>query len=416
MKNLLKMLFRLLATLVVLGLAFAAGVVVAPSLHTEVEPTPATGALLSSSSQTQQDISLLTEAWRVIQSQYYGKSIDSQVLLGGALHGMVNALGDPYSAYLSASDVAEQNAPQSGADLQSVGLAIEKQESSLLVVAPIAASPAETAGVRPGDRILAIDGRQTASLTLGDAITLLRVPDGKPVTLTILRDGAQSDMSFVRGTVSTPLIRAKMLPQAIPYVNITAIGNPAGRDLVSFLQTFSERDVKGLILDLRNDPGGYLDTAVEIAGQFIGDGVIVSQQGRSGKTVWSYANGGKTLVIDGPDGKQSSPVRTPPLAPSLSLVVLVNRGTASAAEVLAAALQDHGRAVLIGEHTFGKGTVTGDFALSDGSVVHIADGQWLSPKGRSVTGQGLAPDITIADGGSGDAVLDRAVQYLTTNH
>ena len=173
--------------------------------------------------------------------------------------------------------------------------------------------------------------------------------------------------------------------------------------------------LRSLIIDLRNNPGGYLDTAIEIAGEFIPDGIVVSQRGRSGVYTWSYKDQGRLLVVDGPAGKQSSPVRNnEPLDAAIPVVVLVNRGTASAAEALAAALQDYGRAVLVGERTFGKGAVTGDYTLSDGSSIHMTNGEWYSPKGRNVNGTGLTPDIAVEGGGDGQAALDRAIQYMQT--
>lgn len=400
----------------VAGLGFAAGLAIAPRVAQTSQPATGASPRLLSSTRTTQDTALLVEAWRIIDQQYAGGSVDAQILLRGALRGMVDALGDPYSSYSTAKEVA-QSAAAGDADLQTVGMALIRASGSLLVVAPLAGSPAQAAGVQAGDRISAIDGVGASSLTLGDVLERLRSPAGTPVTLTLLRDGqSYVTTSFVRGTVSTPLLRASILPSSVAYVNITAFAGPTARELVAFLQTLEAQDVRGLVLDLRNNPGGYIDSAVEVAGQFIADGVIVTQQERAGAVVWSYSDGGKTVVIDGPDGKKMSPVRTPPLAADLPLVVLVNRGTASAAEVLAAALQDHGRAILMGEQTFGKAAVGGDYALSDGSVLHLTDGQWLSPKGRSVAGQGLSPDLSVAAAGGNDDVLAQAVLYLTTKH
>ena len=327
---------------------------------------------------------------------------------------MVGALQDPYSAYLTPDDMASYQSEVDGS-LQSIGLAIEKRDGQLVVVTPLTASPAQNAGLQPGDIIARIDDHDTATLTLGEAISLLRGPEGSKVALAVLRDSNGLTFSVQRGGATAPLLSGRMLDNQIGYVNISFLDNTVGRDLRSLLLQMQNDGLRGLIIDLRNNPGGYLDTAIEISGQFISDGIVVSQRGRSGVYTWSYRDQGRLLVVDGPDGKQSSPVRNnQPLDAAIPLLVLTNRGTASAAEVLAAALQDYGRALLVGERTFGKGAVTGDYTLSDGSSIHMINGQWYSPKGRNVNGTGLTPDIAVAANGDGDAILQRAVEYLQT--
>jgi carboxyl-terminal processing protease len=205
------------------------------------------------------------------------------------------------------------------------------------------------------------------------------------------------------------------LDSGIAYVNVAALGGNVSRDLAAFLKQVEGQTLTGMILDLRNNPGGYLDAAIEMAGYFITDGVIVSERSHGATTSWSYANNGQQLLIDGPDGKRVADVRNHTMAPGVPLVVLVNRGTASAAEVLAAALQDHGRGVLAGEPTYGKGSVTGDFDLSGGARVHLTIGQWQSPKGRSVAGRGLTPDIVVAASGLPDPAIAEATKYIAAH-
>jgi len=397
--------------------AFVAGIVVSPAaqhvLHREQSLSPR----VSPSASAEADTSVFWEAWNIVQHQYYGNPVGQQTLLRGAIEGLVNALDDPYSAYLTSDEVAGSQSELNG-DLQSLGMAIEKRDGRLVVVAALAGSPAQRAGIQSGDLIARIGSRDTASLTLSDALSLLRGPAGSRVSLTIMRgDSAPLIVDVNRDSLTIPLVTGRMLSDDIAYLQIAAVVASAPRDVITVLQQLTDQEPRGLVLDLRNNPGGFLDAAVEIAGQFIADGTIVSQHTRDGVITWSYSDNGKVLIVAGPDGKQAIPVRNTAMATDIKLVVLVNRGTASAAEVLAAALQERGQAILVGERTFGKGSVSGDYVLSDGSSVHITNGQWLSPTGRNVSGQGLMPDIPIQDSpGDNDAILARGIEYLLTGH
>ncbi len=413
MKRLARRLLTLLLALATLAATFAAGVAVGPRLSLNVTQTPSTSKA-PVSARTERDMAVVSEAWRIIERDYYGNAPTRDDLARGAIQGLVAALQDPYSAYLTENEMKAYQSELDGS-LQSIGLAVEKRDGALVVVTPLTASPAQNAGIQPGDVIERIDGRKTASLTLGEAIGLLRGPEGSKVALAVLRDSSGLTFTVQRGAATAPLLSGRMLAESIAYVSISFFDNTVGRDLGNLLLRMQNDGMRGLIIDLRNNPGGYLDTAIEIAGQFIPDGVVVSQRGRAGTYTWSYKDQGRLLVVDGPDGKQSSPVRTiNQLDARTPLVVLINKGTASAAEVLAAALQDYARATLVGERTFGKGAVTGDYTLSDGSSIHMINGQWFSPKGRTVSGTGLTPDIAAEANSSerADTVLDRAVEYL----
>ena len=359
----------------------------------------------------------LVEAWRVIERNFDGDPTARQELIDGAIAGMVAALNDPQSAYIGVTDMASERDEADGA-LQSLGLALEKRGGQLMVVAPLTSSPAQRAGIHPGDRIALINGRDTASIPLGEAIALLRGPSGSSVDLTIIRPGSDPlTLTVPREAAAASFVQGRVLDGSIAYVNIAALGGNVSRDLAAFLKQTEDQSLAGMILDLRNNPGGYLDAAIELTGYFISDGLVVSERSHGATTSWSYADDGRQLVVDGPDGRRLADIRNHPLAPKVPLVVLVNRGTASAAEVLAAALQDHGRAVLAGEPTYGKGSVTGDFDLSGGGRLHLTIGQWQSPKGRSVAGRGLTPDIRVeARPGSEDAALETAVDYIGAQH
>jgi carboxyl-terminal processing protease len=414
------MIRKLSAVLLMLGTfasVFVAGVRSAPYIaNLGVQPETEAASTVASS-RTEQALSTFIEAWRLIESDYFGRPLDEQALVQGAIEGMVDALDDPYSAYLTPGEMSSAQSEAEGS-LESLGMAVEKKDGLLAVIAPLAGSPAEQAGIQPGDVIESIDGRDTIGLTLGEAVRLLRGPAGSEVTLSIMRDrGAPFSLSIERNPLAAPVVQTRFLDNGLAYVNITSLADPAPRLLEQFLQQEQADQAQGLILDLRNNPGGYVDIAVEVAGLFIPDGPIVSEQSQAGTFTWSYADKGRQLIVDGPQGRKSSAGRSGTLAPTVPMAVLVNRGTASAAEVLAAALQDRGRALLVGEQTFGKGSVTGDYGLTDGSGIHLTNGQWFSPNGQNVSGQGLTPDIQVSDTrGDPDPVLTQALTYLNAGN
>lgn len=411
----MNMLLRRGLTLLLLGvlvaLAFAAGVYYAPAIRA-AHPLPAVRTA-PTSARTEQALSVLHEAWRLIERDYYGQLPDETTLVSAAVHGLVSALDDPFSAYQSAAEVASFQRELDGS-LQSLGMAVEKRDHQLIVVAPLSASPAQRAGIYPRDQIVTIDGRETAGLTLGEAMALLRGPRGSTVSLTVIRNSTDVlPFTIERATEETPFFAAHLYPDGMLYVNISLFDSSVARDLRQALQQHDVTNLRGIVLDLRNNPGGFLDVAIEIAGFFIGDGLIVTQETRAGRYQWSFANDGRLLVIDGPDGRSTSPVRQGTLAVRVPVVALVNEGTASAAEVLAAALQDHRRAVLLGQPTFGKSAISGDYTLSDGSAIRLSNGRWLSPNGRTVENGGLVPDERMpAAPDDSDALITRAMERV----
>ena len=411
MRFLTRRLLKLCFLCLVAALVFVAGVLAAPLLR----PAPPVVSLLQAPApaRTEQDLALVSEAWRIIEREYYGKSLQRSQLIAGAVLGMITALEDAHSAYQTRDEVSASQREIDGS-LQSLGMAIEKRDDQLVVVAPLRSSPAQRAGIQCGDQIVRIDGRDTALLTLGQAANLMRGPAGSNVSLSVVRQGTDVvTLDVQRGSLIAPLFSSQILSDGVLYVNISFFDGSVARDLSALLQTLQDSAPRGIILDLRNNPGGYLEIAIETAGQFIAEGVIVSQQGRAGTYTWSYQNAGKLIVMDGPGARRSSPVRHAALAVTTPMIVLVSRGTASAAEVLAAALQDHGRAAIMGEQTYGKGVVTGDYLLSDGSSIHLTNGQWLSPKGRSVDGIGLTPDLPVFDApGDPEAMVQQATARL----
>lgn len=345
---------------------------------------------------------LLQEAWDIVNQEFYGKkTMDPQVLVQGAIKGMVDALGDQHTYFLTAKDAKIAQEDLQGS-FEGIGATIEKRNNKLIIVAPIEGSPAEKAGLRAGDEIAAVDGRSTAPLTTMDAVTLIRGPAGTVVRLVVIRDGVADPwtLDITRATIEMATVRTKDLGGGIAYLRVSSFSEPTGREVSLALQGIMAGKPKGLVLDLRNNPGGYLSTSVEIASQFLKSGYVVFEEDADGK-------------------RQSLSVRSGGLATDTPMVVLVNKGSASASEIVAGAIQDAGRGVLIGEKTFGKGSVQTTQTLSDGSSVHITIAHWFTPKGRQIHEVGLQPDIAVVITeddikNAKDPQLDRALQYLTT--
>ena len=260
--------------------------------------------------------------------------------------------------------------------------------------------PAEKAGVKAGDVVIAVDGRSIMGLSVYEAVALIRGPAGTTVKLTILRKGESKpiEISVTRAKITIPLVTSKMLDDNIAYVSLFDFSSQATEQLNSSLQTLLDKKPKGLVFDLRDNPGGFLQQAIQVADIFLDSGVVATEQDKSGQ--------GQTFR-SGPRG----------IAQNVPMVVLVNGGSASASEIVAGALQDRSRARLIGETTFGKGSVQVPHTLSDSSELRITIAHWFTPNGRQIQNTGLTPDIVVPltqeDAAAGrDPQLDRAVQYL----
>lgn len=350
------------------------------------------------------NIQIFWEALRRLSDNYYDKrNVSPQALINGAIKGMVDSIGDPHT-YFSLPPQVKQSRENLEGSFEGIGATIEKKDNKLQIVAPMADSPAQKAGLRPGDWIIRIDGKDASTYSAADGATAIRGPKGTRVTLTIVRDGSDTafDVTLTRATVSVPNVRLTMLDDGIARIELVNIfSSKMADDLKATLQEARQQGAKKLILDMRGNPGGYLRTAVDVASQFLKEGnpVVLEQDRNSRRTAIDIEPGG--------------------LATDLPLVVLVNRGSASATEIVAGAIQDLKRAPLIGEVTFGKGSVQQDFALSDGSALHVTIAHWLTPNGRDINNIGLTPDIEVPlteeDSKAGrDPQLARAVQYLKT--
>lgn len=388
-----------------------------PTLVVQPAPTPPAA---NGSPVLTDTFRLLREIWNIAERDFYGKPIDQNAVVEGAIKGALEVLNDPYTTYLNpkATEMVRNDLRGS---FEGIGATVEKKDSRILIVAPLEGTPAERAGLRPGDQILKVNDTELGDMSLTEAISLIRGPAGSEVKLTIRREGNTDLLSFtiIRARIRIVSASGQMLANKIAYVKLNQFGENADTEMIAVLKELMAKNPSGLILDLRNNGGGLRDMATQISRHFIKEGLILSEKSRQAETRWRYADGGATLITEVNGQASRFAIQQKGLATNIPLVVLVNKGTASAAEILAGAIQDAGRAPLIGEQTFGKGSVFGDYSLSNGGSLHVTSGYWYTPKGRQINGLGLTPDIVVPltpeDRAAGsDPQLDRAIEYLRT--
>ncbi len=324
-------------------------------------------------------LKLLAEVLETIQSKYV-EPPDVEKLINGAIKGMVASL-DPHSAYLPPEEFKELEVETSGR-FTGIGIEITLRDGWLTVVSPIEGTPADQAGVKAGDRIIKVDGKLTKQMSLTDAVKTIRGPKGSKVVLTILRSGEKEmrDFAITREVIPLVSVRQRTLEPGYGYVRISTFQGQTTRDVVKALGELESQaggKLKGLVLDLRNNPGGLLNQAVEVADLFLESGLIVYTQGRgNAQNMKFYAH---------PDDK---PRR-------YAMVCLVNQGSASASEIVAGALKDHKRAVIMGMPTFGKGSVQTIIPFDDKSGLRLTTARYFTPNGVSIQAKGITPDVTV---------------------
>lgn len=342
-------------------------------------------------SETYEELRTFSEVLTQVQKHYVDET-KVKDLVQGAIRGMLSTL-DPHSAYMTPEMYKEMQVETKG-EFGGVGIQIGVKENRLAVISPIEGTPAHRAGIKAGDFITKVNDEPTKDLTLMDAVQKMRGPKGTKVNLTIQREGTADPLAFslVRDTIKIESVKFKVLDNTIGYVRLTQFQEATGRDLSRALKQFKEQKVQGTILDLRNNPGGLLTAAVDVSEQFVGNGkLIVYTKGREGKKDEWFSKTKETL--------EDSP-----------MIILVNEGSASASEIVAGALQDWGRAVIVGTTSFGKGSVQTILPLGDGSGLRLTTAKYYTPKGRSIQSTGITPDIvvklqtqTVAKAGDKDA-------------
>lgn len=314
-----------------------------------------------------------------IVKKNYVDTVKDQDLIYASIKGMLESL-DPHSSFMT-PDMYKDMQTETKGEFGGIGIEITIKDSLPTVITAIEDTPAFKAGLKPSDHIVKIDGKPTKNMGLADVVKIIRGPKGKPVTLTIVREGASvpKDYEILRDVIMVKSVKSKMLDNGYGYIRITQFQERTGKDLelaVRDLTKTSKTPLKGILLDLRNNPGGLLDQAVEVSDRFLDDGLITYIEGRkSDQKMKYYAH--KKDDFTGP------------------LVVLVNEGSASGSEIVAGALQDTKRAIIVGTKSFGKGSVQTILPLSDGSAVRLTTAKYYTPKGRSIQAEGISPDIVV---------------------
>lgn len=344
-------------------------------------------------------LKLFQEAYNLIQSEYYGDIPSDQELTYGAIRGMLQRLDDKNTSFIEPKIAAIIREDASGS-FEGIGALVRVNDSQKVeLVRVFQGSPAEHEGLKAGDQIVAVDDKSIVGFGIYEAIGLIRGPANTQVKLTIERPGEAKpfDVTVTRARLEIPLVESRMIGSDVAYVSLTQFDGTATEQLSREIKSLLARNPKGLILDLRGDPGGFLDQAIGVADLFLKDGLVMIERER-----------------DGSEQKYNSD--TGDLAEDIPLAVLVDAGSASASEIVAGAIQDRGRGKLIGTLTYGKGSVQRVHELSDGSELHVTIARWFTPNNRAIHGQGIQPDIVVDPGKDPgkDPQLDRAVEFLRT--
>ena len=415
MNNTLKNILLVLVVIVLALGSFAGGFVTGhfvpiTSISGLQDPTAPSTASPEQQSSTPAEFQTLFapfwEAWTLVHENYVEQPVDDLTLMRGAINGMMDTLDIGRNYYYDPKTLEEQNAALNGKDYEGIGAYVDVDADYLTVISPIKGSPAEKAGLRSGDQIIAINGEDMTGVPPEDARQKVLGPGGTEVILTIFREGTDApfDVKIIRAKIVTPLVeyemRADGIKNGIAYVRLNTFGETADAEMRKAIEEMLAQNPKGLILDLRNNGGGYLDQGIAVSSAFMPEDQVVVLEKFGDGELKTYKSLGNGIVTDIP------------------MVVLVNEGSASASEIVAGALQDYGRAKLVGTTTFGKGSVQSFIVLdNEQGAVGITVALWLTPKERSIDKTGLIPDIyvefTQADfDANRDPQLDTAVETV----
>lgn len=397
----------LTAIVPVFALGYLAGWVTAKTPAAPVNSSGANGSVVNINRTSPEylsrdvDFDQFWQVWEYAKNNYVDSKVSDTQLFYGALKGMVGALDDPYSVFLE-PDLSEKFQQELSGSFEGIGAEIGLREDRLTIIAPLPGNPAEQAGLKAGDLILSIDDVQTVGMSVERAVSLIRGPRGTKVTLEIFSEGGDDSrqITLTRDRIQIHSVTFKSQDSGVVVLTVKYFNEDTLDRFRAAAQQISTLQPKGIVLDLRNNPGGFLDTAIAVAGEWVGQGVVLKEQFRDGTVT-----------------EQSSNVRNPRFA-SIPTVVLINEGSASASEIVAGALQDHGLAKVLGETSFGKGSVQDFKEFSDASAVKLTIAYWLTPSGRIINDKGIAPDVEVVRteediANFRDPQLDAAVAQLT---
>jgi len=339
------------------------------------------------------------EALNLLRSEYIEKDIDLDKIVQGAIKGMLKALDEPYTRYMDPQALKREQEDMFLGHFGGLGIIISIKDDQLTIISPIEDTPAYRVGIKAGDKIVEIDGKSTEGIGLDEAVNVLRGEKGTQVILGIKRENVEEILEFtiIRDIIEVKAVKKKIISEDnnIGYIRITTFNVNTEPELEEVLNEFKkDNSIEGIILDLRNNPGGLLDIAIEVASKFVKEGPVVHIKDRDGIQVTIQSRGNKY--------------------PQWPLIVLINEGSASASEIVAGAVQDSGRGRLLGKKTFGKGVVQQVFSLSDGSGVIITTSEYYTPSERSINNIGIEPDILVeaVEDGEEDIQLNKAIEIL----
>ncbi|MBI2444118.1 MAG: S41 family peptidase [Candidatus Magasanikbacteria bacterium] len=345
------------------------------------------------------DFNQFWSVWDRVKSKFVKTDVKDVDLFYGAVQGMVYALNDPYSSYFPPQPAAEFTKSLAG-EFSGIGIEIGMKQNQILVIAPLPNTPAERAGLRPADKIMAINKRPTVGMDLNTAVNLIRGPEGTTTTLTIGREGWAKPRDFIitRSKINVPALIYSVKPGRVGYLRVMQFNEDTMREFDRVVRRIKRDGITGLIVDVRNNPGGFLDAAIQLSSEWVPEGRIVSERFRDGRENVHQSVGLHRLY-------------------GVPTVVLVNGGSASASEILAGALGDQGAAKIIGEKTYGKGSVQDFETFPDGSALKLTVAEWYTPKGTNINEKGITPDIVMKidydkEKIGTDAMINRALQEL----
>ncbi len=365
-----------------------------PSIST----APSTPANISTPKEVPDDLKTIWETYSILKRQFVDQSkVDPSILSEAAIKGMLDVLKDPYTSYIDPKSYQLEISGTTG-KFEGIGAEVNMTaDGRLMIVAPMPGSPAEQAGIKPGDTILEVDGKSVKGLSLMESVLRIRGQQGTSVQLLLkpLLNDQTRTVEIVRGVISMASVNMNMTQENFAYIHLRVFYENTPAEFKQILQDAKDKGAKGIILDMRNNPGGLLTSAVNVASQFLKNGLVLYEiTGNGRRTDWAVQKGG--------------------LTPDLPMVVLVNGFSASGSEVVAGALQDQGRATIVGAKTFGKGSVNIFQNLSNGGGIYLSFGHWYTPNGRLIEGKGLDPDVAVNPSANPreDAQFDKAVEIL----